>query len=314
MIELVRGIELSTQQTNFYRSLNLFKAEWLLHKQIKDIEKLKDSHGFYKKLLSSNKKEILGYCLCYPMSWESAHYGMKIGKLDFSFIKQISEKESRQAFDSLITEAKNRSFNYLYINIVDGSYIENLLLDIGFELIEKTIHYLTDINGFRKYYVNNEDAKLNQKVRCFESTDWNQVKSIIDSTHFLSRYTKDSFFEPKKVVEMYFTWMKNLTNKKKYNRLYVSTIDEKIIACGGVSIVKDLADSNYLLLGNSILASSLNGVGAGSSIVKKTLEFSFKNKLNCLFSTSHSNLAMQSILEKLGCQVGSVVKYYRIII
>jgi len=314
LIELIRAGVLSTQKTNFYRSLNFFSNNWLMHKQAKEFEKIEFDGGFYKKLFSTDKKEFLGFCVCYPMRWDSKHYGMKMGRLDLSFSKRMTERESAYILKSIVDEAKNRNYDYLCISVVGSSDVDVFLLDFGFTLIEKTVNYLPNNKAFQEYCFNGADLALPSLIREFESNDWDQVEAIIESTHFPSRYTKDPVFEPSKVVDMYVCWLKNLAKNINYNKLFVSIVNKQVVACGGVSIIEDLADSGFLLLGNSILASSVTSMGVGESIVKKTLESAFEDKLSCLFSTSSDNLAMQSILQKTGCQVCSVVNFYRLLL
>lgn len=195
-----------------------------------------------------------------PLSWDSAHFGLGMGKLllianqkatrlrlALSIGQEIQDLGSKLGISHWSTEVDMDDYSSL-----------NSLLALGFEIMDVKKTYCA--NRMRNKI---DNIRLTNCVRKYKDGDHAAVDELLQHTTFASRFSRDEHLDQNKVQEMYRLWFAQIIDKHtSTSNVLVFEKQNRIVACGAI----DELDLNrhgipVKMMSGGLYASSASGTG-----------------------------------------------------
>lgn len=239
------------------------------------------------------------YGVCTPLAWESSHFGLQLGFMDYAMAADADIASATTMVAGLLQVTRDSGIRHLS-TIVDAGDFDtfNLLMRAGFSLVDsRHVYYMRHARSIRS-------GKPVCEVRNYEEGDAAALLPIMADAGFISRYSRDPVFDAGKVSTMYEQWMCNLLGKPATDRVALMALrNGRLVAGGGVQRLDFSAYGiSGCLWGNSIVATGPAGVGCAGSLVEACLRQGFERGMPMEFVVSHGNRGMSRVLEAAGCE------------
>ncbi|MDI1302912.1 MAG: hypothetical protein PSX71_13485 [bacterium] len=251
---------------------------------------------------------VLGFCLCSPLDWDSAYFNISAAKITCFMLSQCSVEKVEFLISKTLDESVIRhKFTHISCEISMNDYsLLNGFSACGFQIMD-----------VKKTFVAHKDIKLGVNknygfpVRDYQSNDAVRLYGLYLDQRFESRYTRDPFFDVKKVGDMYKSWISNIIDAGPGKSL-VKVVErgEKIIAAGGIiEIDFSAAGVNKAFMGNGVFACSREATGSYMGVLRSLIEDGWRRGYVLMETkVSMNNTAANRVLERLGARSAGV--YY----
>ena len=226
---------------------------------------------------------------CNVLTWDSAHFGFNIGKVEPGFLSELSHEEltdwSRQNDVCCL---------YLTCEISDKKSISYAEKN-GFRLVDMRI-------TLEKYLANLGDIEPINEIRYSTDADVPHLKAIAHSIYHDTRFYYDERFPKDKVDTLYETWIE---------KSHTGFADAVLVYDNGNSILGYIschlkADSvgNIGLVG---VAETAQGMKLGGKLVRSALAwFAEKGVIKATVVTQGRNLRAQRLYQREGFITSSI--------
>jgi GNAT superfamily N-acetyltransferase len=195
-----------------------------------------------------------------PLDWDSAHFGLKVGRIESPDI------DDSDLCDLLIAAGHN-GFSLLYWATRDSRHLPENILNrcSGFHVDRKTT-YLIDLGrqAFRK-----PSADPSRAVRVVEYPRKPASAALLRlgrAASALSRFVRDPHVQPAKTAELYDIWTNKSTLGEMADVVFVARFaDFPEDEVGMVTVAKERDDGRIGLIA---VDSMVRGIGIGTALVK----------------------------------------------
>lgn len=282
-----------------YRHHRIFSPAELLRLKHGELSTRMQQDGAIVAHCISMKQGSEAYGVCTPLVWESAHFGLPLGVMDYAMAGGADLAAASKMVAVLLQKARESGLCHLSA-IVDAEDFDtfNLLMHAGFSMIDsRHVYYMRRPRSIRS-------GKTVCEVRNYVEGDEALLMPIMKEAGFVSRYTRDPVFDAGKVSAMYELWMRNLLGKPATDRVALMALrNGRLVAGGGVQRLDFSAYGiSGELWGNSIVATGPAGVGSAGSLVEACLRQGFERGMPMEFVVSYGNRGMSRVLEASGCE------------
>lgn len=250
--------------------------------------------------------QLAGCCVHVPLAWDSAHFGMAMGRLECV----LADPVDASAADALLAGVMRRVVAAGTRHVSAAVDTEDLAVAqalgrAGFALLDTRLNYLA-----RALPAPRDEGRY--RVRDCLPADLGVVADIVRSLSFPSRFSRDPVLPRDRVEDLYVRWMQRLLERREEGVVIVASRGERLVACAGISPVDlGLPGGEAGLLGNSLLACTREGIGSAWSLVGHGINAGLARAAAIEFATSLGNLPMIRILEAHGCRLAGAVHALR---
>jgi len=214
-------IHISPEELKSYQDF-ILKAKYKSYAQFREISEEDITKLFFYEVSELKKKEpyfillakigeeVIGLLSFHYLSWDSKHFGMKMGRIKH-ILGNINPEMDLKAKESLIQSAlrefKEMNIKHITCRIpVDDFNTVYVLEQAGFYLADTIIEYYFD---FRKQEIPQISHQC--ELRLYQDSDYEMVKNGSKEIfkEYIGRFHRDPYLDPKKCDELYEQWMLN---------------------------------------------------------------------------------------------------------
>lgn len=253
--------------------------------------------------------ELTGYVICRPLCWDTMHFGLSMARLEVAFNAVVTDSWIRKIIIHVIEKARSQGIKHISSSIdeLDQECLKTML-EIGFDLLDKKV-----ISQGRNNPENTKDDRYS--TRPCKKEDEDKIRTIAINSNPPSRFSRDAFLTERKVREMYGKWMVNIAEKSSDGGIFLVSENDRreIVGCGGFLPVVIDKSTSRTLYGQSLLACSREGKGAGRGLISQAMN-SMIFGASVEFVTSANNKAMLNLLSRSSCHIVSISNEVRLMI
>lgn len=263
-------------------------------------------HGIERQLASTGQVtrmlvrdgQLLGICSIAPLSWDTAHFGLPMGRLDCQVAPVAEEPALRHLLATTLDAASQLGLQHLSTHIdIDDYALLHALTAGGFRLMDAKRTFIA-----RRHPRSDRGSRIVLPARPFHEDDRAQVEALAQSVVFASRFTRDAWLDQRRGADLYGLWMKRLLDTPADQRtLQVVERRGRIVACGGVIEVNFAAAGvPKRILADGVFACTPEGTGSYLSVIDALIAEGIARYPLLETRVSQNNLAAVRVLEYLG--------------
>lgn len=223
------------------------------------------------------------------LSWDSEHFGIKVGRVDASVI-------SFEEYSQICAAAKSQHYDLIY---VVGPRFEADLCTDKFLLVDEKVIYEAHINELEK--------EKDEVVELPVGTDYHELLDLAYESGKYSRYKIDENLPPHVFGTLYSKWIENAVNRENGQRVLVVQRNHHYV---GMLTFQPTDDHRYTI-GLIAVSPESAGQGIGTSLLHAL--FRLVGKGACIeVATQLRNQAACHYYEKNGFTVSSITPFYHL--
>ena len=207
------------------------------------------------------------------MDWDSEHFNAEIGELLLTSTGRRGKELLANIIPEVLARASRDGWQHISVH-VDSTDTElaEILLGAGFWQADTKMVYRYGSHG------SDSSPRLLFSPREMREDDIEQVRNIVARADFPSRFSRDTFFCPDRVVDMHLCWLQNILARPAPERIAcVAESDGNIMAFAVSEYVERLDRSPHWRGYSRALAAgekracgaALSAVGAMTSVARE---------------------------------------------
>lgn len=282
---------------NPYRFHRLFSAEEQVAILRAGIERTLAGERRVVRLLVAGGT-VRGCCAISALPWDSAHFGVAMGRLDGWFAPGTAEDAVLALLAATLEAAAPLAIRHLSTHVDADDYAQfRALSRLGFALVDAKRTFVA-----RRHQRPRRGSRIVAQPRAYRAADRAQVEALVAGSQFASRFTRDATLDPARSHALYRLWMNRLLDFPAERRaLFVVERDAEIVACGGVVEMDfSAAGVDKRILGDGVFACSRRGVGSYHSVIDALIADGIGRYPLLETKVSVNNTAAVRVLESLG--------------
>ena len=281
-----------------YKILDKCKIKEYLFNRIVSLSK--DDKNFILVAYENRKREIIGLIVFNFLSWDTQHFGFKMGKIDYLITSESYPKPlllKVKLLKHLLKLCKNRNIFHLYSRI-DTRDISSIhaLETVGFKVMDTLVTYV-----FNRHKHNVLDIKEMCKVRELKEQDIPALVNISKTSFSRDRFHLDPHVPNKKADSLFGEWIKNSCVDKKMNEVFVA--EKNNFPVGFLTFKKNRDIENltgYKIAGHGLSAVFSKAKGAYPALVKYAIKRIILSYDFLEFDTQLTNYEVIKIWHRFG--------------
>lgn len=221
-----------------------------------------DNFGFFV----TSGADVLALCSVLKNQWETDFFGVPMARLHCFSSSSVSDEELSLLVERSVSNAFERGgIRHVSVDVdIDDYKVLNCLSRNGFEILDLKRTYFTN-----RLADNPEFSRSIDRVRSYSEPDFEDVKGIISSAKFETRFTRDRFLRRECSEELYRRWFSNLVAAAgKSSDVVVFERMGRVVGCGGIG---EMSFSRYgidrKMRTGSLYACSPDGVGGYAPVL-----------------------------------------------
>jgi len=264
-------------------------------------------------LVVNKNGELAGFTCTEYSKWDSHHFGFEIAKIKAVAFRKLERNQMLKPRLRLIREVVNlasrKGFKCIIcrINTADIATV-HVLESEKFQLMDILVTFTFE---FRNRQQKNFDETTNENIviRPFKSTDITNLKEIAKTSFSTDHFHMDPRFPKEKVDDLYAEWIHNCCNKNRADTVLVAQYNRKT---AGFITCKANKPHNYGVIELVAVHPDFQGVGVGSSLIKKALSWFSKRVNEVYVGTQIANISAIGLYQRAGFKfLKSEVTFHR---
>jgi len=203
--------------------------------------------------------------------WDSKHFGIEMAKMYFFADSNISVDSLVELLKEAIIDLKKDNIKHISIDVdIDNYLILNLLISVGFQVMDIKRTYLGNIIGKNPAY-----EKMLHRVRPYQATDLAAIEKILEHTKYETKFTRDARLDANKSQDVYKYWFYKLIEQSHTtSQVVVFENKEGVVACGAIGEFDfHQLGVNKKMRSGSVYACLPQGIGAyGTVLYRLTMD------------------------------------------
>jgi len=253
-------------------------------------------------LVVKKKDELLGFAHLEHSEWDSHHFGFEIGKIKAIAFRKLERNRMWKPRRVLISEVVNcalrKSFKCIIcrVNTADMATIHTLESE-KFQLMDILLTLIFEFRKKQQKIFNKLTNKNNIVIKPFTSSDITNLKEIARVSFSADHFHIDPRFPREKVDDLYAKWIYNCCYKNRADAVLVAHRGRKIAGFIACKINKPY---NYGVIELVAVHPDFQGVGIGSSLVTKALDWFSKRVNEVYVGTQIKNISAVRLYQRAG--------------
>jgi dTDP-4-amino-4,6-dideoxy-D-galactose acyltransferase len=243
----------------------------------------------------------LGHPRLVPLSWDSAHFGFPVARLE-----KVSE--SGVAIE-LLQQARRQNVVLVYWQL--DSEQENVPADLLAEFAGRLVDWKVTYHSAFIGPAGTGDVPLPQGVRIreyAEPTACSQLHALAITAGEYSRFRRDPAFPRDKFISMYTTWIDRSVERQAADTVLVAQSEATGEMMGMVTIAVQAGTG---VIGLLAVAAAARGQRIGSALIAAAHAWLVKREVHqCRVVTQRDNVPACRLYERCGYQCQEVVPVY----
>lgn len=243
-----------------------------------------------------------------PLSWDSEHFGVPMGRLYTAHVADIGWKDYRAFLAEALADMRSE-LNLTHVSAevdIDDYASVNALAGLGFEILDIKRTYCA--NRLREDI---DFVRGSKRVREFRESDRPRVRELARGVRFQSRFTRDRWLDPEKAHELYCLWFERLMDGAgDSTRVVVYERAGDVVACGGIG-ERDFSDYglDLRLRTGSLYAGERRAVGAYTPVLYELTVGAIRSHGLVETTVSLNTVVTSRVLEGFRSNKGGVTVY-----
>lgn len=266
--------------------------------------------GNLRAWMAFEGSDPLGMLGLEPLSWDSQHFGMPMGRLWPASVMSHEGAQATMASQSLLStaldECAQKGIQHLAAR-VDGENVPfvHALERQGFLLMDTLVTYL-----YRRAKDRVPEGRAIYRVRLFEDKDLEAIMDIARQGQYKGRFTQDPWVSQDRVMRMYEAWAQRSCEKIVADEVLVAEAGAEVRGFLGYRKNQFFTEQTGLeLWGGGLGVVSRQGVGAYASLLRAAVLRDFEGRDESVqpnipdlidFDTQLSNAAILRVWQEFG--------------